>query len=94
MHQFGREGDVPVVGDWAGKGKTWIGVYRDGKWILDTNGNGEMDAHDRVFELGAAGDKPVVGDFDGDGQDEVAVYRDGKPADRQAAADRPDTTVR
>jgi hypothetical protein len=58
-------------------------VYRHGRWILDTNGNRQLDAHDRVFQLGAAGDLPVVGDFDGDGLDDPAVYHDG-PAEYTA----------
>ena len=67
---FGQAGDLPVVGDFNGDGVDEIGVYRDGKWIIDTNGNRQIDAHDKVFELGEAGDKPVVGDWNGDGIDD------------------------
>ena len=49
-------------------------MYRAGTWIIDSNGNRELDATDRTFELGGANDTPVVGDWDGDGIDEPAVY--------------------
>jgi len=38
---FGGVGDVPVVGDWAGIGKTTIGIRTGGfLWVVDTVGNG------------------------------------------------------
>ena len=76
--EFGEEGDLPVVGDFNGDGIDEIGVYRAGKWIIDTNGNRRIDAGDKVIELGTAADKPIVGDFDGDGVDEPGLYRDEK----------------
>ena len=36
---FGLAGDIPVVGDWNGDGRTKIGVFRNGIWYLDFNGN-------------------------------------------------------
>ena len=39
-------GGVPedvVVGDWNGSGTTKIGIYRNGTWYLDRNGNGVWD---------------------------------------------------
>ncbi len=38
-----RAGDIPITGDWRGIGKTDIGVFRSGFWILDMNGNGQID---------------------------------------------------
>ncbi len=29
-----------VVGDWNGDGKTKIGIFRNGTWYLDADGNG------------------------------------------------------
>ena len=55
---------------------TKLGVYRDGTWYIDTNGNGVIDAEDQVFQLGGPGDQPVVGDWNGDGTSEPGVYRD------------------
>ena len=66
---------MPVVGDFNGDGIEEIGVFRNGKWIIDTNGNREIDPTTASIEFGQAGDKPVAGDFDGDGIDEPAVYR-------------------
>src|SRR5262249_22983808 len=42
---------------------TKIGVFRDGTWFLDTNGNGVWDGEDidRKLSFGQAGDIPVVG---------------------------------
>jgi hypothetical protein len=77
--QFGLPGDVPVVGDWDGSGKTKIGVFRNGVWYLDMNGNGQWDgfAVDRAGQFGLPGDIPVVGDWDGSGKIKVGVYRSG-----------------
>lgn len=77
IFQFGRSGDVPVVGDWTGSGVATIGVFRDGQWLLDIDGNGRFTQADRTVDLGNAGDLPVVGDFNGDGIDELGVYRQG-----------------
>jgi serine-aspartate repeat-containing protein C/D/E len=72
-----------VVGDFNGDGVDEIGVYRHGQWIIDTNGNRQIDAHDTVFTLG--GDDPnavpVVGDWDGDGTDDPAIYTPGHVVD-------------
>jgi len=39
----GLTGAFPVVGDWSGTGETKIGVYWNGSWFLDMNGNGAWD---------------------------------------------------
>jgi hypothetical protein len=39
----GYEIDKPVVGDWNWNGLTKIGIYREGMWYLDNNGNGAWD---------------------------------------------------
>ena len=60
-------------------------MYRNGRWLLDTNGDRVLDAKDQVFELGGVGDVPVVGDFNGDGHDEIGLYHTGPSADQQAS---------
>ena len=70
----GQAGDIPVVGDWNGNGKTKVGVYRHGFFILDTNGNGVFDSGDQVIGIGGyPGEQPVVGDWNGSGTTKVGV---------------------
>jgi len=78
VFQYGTAGDRAVAGDLNGDGVTNIGLFRDGIWYLDADGNGQWSAGDVYVErLGGAGDLPVVGDFNGDGVDDLGVYRDG-----------------
>jgi hypothetical protein len=35
--------DIPVVGDWNRDNTSKIGIYRQGTWYLDLNGNGNWD---------------------------------------------------
>jgi hypothetical protein len=37
---FGRRDDIPVMGDWSGSATLNIGVFRNGQWLLDCNGQG------------------------------------------------------
>ncbi len=77
VFQYGEADDVPVAGDFNGDGITSIGVYRDGVWQLDTDGDGRLTAADGQYHFGRPGDRPAIGDFDGDGVDDLGVYRDG-----------------
>ena len=52
---------------------------------MDINGNHELDAHDRVFEMGGEHDLPVMGDWNGDGSDDPGVYSATAETDRDAA---------
>ena len=72
-------GDIPVVGDWNGDGKTKIGVFRNGSWYLDANGNNTWEPGvDAAISFGMAGDIPVVGDWNGNGKTKIGVFRNGK----------------
>jgi hypothetical protein len=86
---FGARGAVPVTGDFNGDGTTDIGVFRDGEWFLDLNGNGVWDEGDLWAKLGSAGDKPVTGDWDGDGKTDIGIYGPAWPRDPQAVAREP-----
>lgn len=76
-------GDVPVVGDWSGNGKSCIGIFRSGfLWVLDGNCNGTIDNVNQVtngdyqFAFGGApGDIPVVGKWSGNAFAQVGVVR-------------------
>jgi|GEM_PF-680458 len=55
-----------------------IGLYRNGTWDLDDNGNGMWDAGtDTTYSFGAPGFTPVLGDWNGDGSTKIGVYKDG-----------------
>ncbi len=78
VFQYGSPGDVPVAGDWNGDGVVNIGLFRQGTWYLDGDGDGRWSAGDSLVEhFGTPGDVPVVGDFNGDGIDDLGVYHEG-----------------
>ncbi|WP_197443072.1 SdrD B-like domain-containing protein [Lignipirellula cremea] len=77
VFKYGNESAVPVTGDWNGDGIRTIGIFHEGQWRLDSNGDGRIGEEDEKVSLGQAGDIPVVGDFNGDGVDELGVYRGG-----------------
>ena len=61
---FGEAGDLPVIGDWDGTGRSQIGIFRPdtGEWLLDLNGNGKWDdGIDLHLSYGQPGDVPIVG---------------------------------
>lgn len=78
VFNYGKSGDMAVAGDWNGDGIDNIGLFRHGRWILDSDGDGRLSAKDEQFSLGEAGDIPVVMDADGDGIDDVGYYRHGE----------------
>ena len=51
-----------------------IGVYRDGLWFLDTNGDRALDVSDETFDFGVTGLTSIVGDWSGDGVDDVGAF--------------------
>jgi hypothetical protein len=80
---FGQAGDIPVVGDFDGDGLDEVAVFRQGKWFIDSNGNRQLEATDRVFEMAGDG-YPVAGDFNGDGKDTPILYQPTTLPVRQA----------
>ena len=75
---YGAPGDVPVVGDFNGDGIDTVGVFRQGRWVLDVNGDGRFDENDQVVEMGSINHLPVVADVDGDGIDELGLFLAGR----------------
>jgi serine-aspartate repeat-containing protein C/D/E len=77
VFQFGAQGDQPVIGDWNGDGIYAIGIFRNGTWFIDIDGDGRWSAADMVVEFGQEGDIPLVGDWTGDGVSKLGVWRNG-----------------
>ena len=75
VFKYGEQVDTPMVGDWNGDGIDQIAVFRDGKWLLDSDGDGRWTDRDQKAEYGQAGDQPIVGDFNGDEIDEIGIVR-------------------
>ncbi len=73
----GNSAETPVAGDWNGDGRKKLGVFFNGLWRLDYNGNGiwDGDVVDRQLFWGSSGDRPVVGNWNGvGGVDKIGVY--------------------
>ncbi len=64
---------IPVVGDWNGDGTSEVGVYQNGNWYLDLNGNRFLDAGES-FAWGPTNGLPVMGDWNGSGTSKVGNY--------------------
>ena len=77
VFQYGTKGDIAVTGDWNGDGINTIGIFRNGAWFLDIDGDGRWSDGDQMFHFGQEGDIPVVGDWTGDGVSKVGLYRHG-----------------
>ncbi|MEW4566148.1 SdrD B-like domain-containing protein [Bremerella sp. JC770] len=86
---FGSKDAIPVAGDFNGDGVSELGVFIDGHWFIDLNGNGRWDDDDMYAKLGHDGDQPVVGDWDGDGKDDIGIYGKAWPNDPRAVKEDP-----
>lgn len=58
---WGSPGDLPIPADWNGDGIDDIGVYSNGLWYIDVNGNRSFDGASESFGWGVAGWTPVPG---------------------------------
>ena len=75
VFQYGEQVDTPIAGDWNADGIDQIGIFRGGKWTLDSNGDGRLTPADERVAFGKPGDVPIVGDFNGDEIQEIGVVR-------------------
>ncbi len=68
----------PLVGDWNGNGRTKVGVFFDGEWLLDLDGNRSQNGLAEVpFTFGPDDSQPIVGDWAGIGQHSPGAVKDG-----------------
>jgi PKD repeat protein len=76
---FAHYNNVSVSGDWNGDGRTEIGAFRNTsggtKWLLDLDGDGELDAGEGPFTFLNGDYLPVTGDWNGDGKTEIGLFR-------------------
>ncbi len=73
VFEFGRAGDIPVVGDWNGDGVATAGVVRGNRWLLrNSNSSGPPDLE---FTFGQPGDIPVVGRWNDSGADMAGMVQ-------------------
>ncbi len=72
-------GEIPEVGDWNGDGRSKVGYFFNGSWVLDFDGDGSFTAADKNYTAFpySNGDKPVVGDWTGDGTTKIGIFRAG-----------------
>jgi hypothetical protein len=74
----------PLAGDWDGDGKDELGIFWNGYWFIDLNGDRTWDHNDLVAKLGSAADQAVIGDWDGDGKDDIGIFGPKWPRDEEA----------
>lgn len=76
-HQWGLNGDVPIVGDYDGDGLPDLVVWRpaNGTWYIRPSASGIASANVIVRQFGLPGDRALRGDYDGDGTFDFAVWR-------------------
>lgn len=75
-----QPGDVPVAGDWSGRGTTQLGLFRPstGQWFLDRNGNRKWNSCKKdlcIASFGSPGDIPLAGDWNGTGITQIGLFR-------------------
>ena len=56
---------------------TNIGIYQNGNWYLDYNGNGAWDTGDKQYGFGTTGWTPVTGKWTADGISKIGIYYAG-----------------
>ncbi len=75
---YGQKGDLPVVSNWNGTGGAdQIGVFRNGTWIVDSNGDGTWQPSDARYSFGMGGDIPIVGNWMNGARRRIGVFRAG-----------------
>ena len=75
-----QSGDVPVAGDWTGRGTTQLGLFRPGtgQWFLDRKNNKSWNGCKKdicISSFGQTGDVPVSGDWSAAGISRIGIFR-------------------
>jgi hypothetical protein len=75
-----QAGDLPLIGDWAGRGTSQVGFFRPstGEWFLDRGANSKWNGCKKdvcAASFGSAGDIPVAGDWNGNGISKIGIFR-------------------
>jgi 6-phosphogluconolactonase (cycloisomerase 2 family) len=75
----GNDPEAIAIVDFNPPSAAAIGVFREGSWYLDFNGNDVWDGcgTDLCVAFGSPGDVPVVGDWNGNGVAKIGVFRNG-----------------
>jgi hypothetical protein len=79
--QWGNQtqGDVPLVGDMDGDGKSDLVIWRANTgtwfWLTSSSGYSYASAHGIQWGNPGLGDRPILGDFDGDEREDLGVWR-------------------
>ena len=81
---FGLSRGIPLCADFNGDGQVEFGLFANGRWWIDINGNRAWDEDDLAVRLGDADDQPVLGDWDGDGKTDLGVFGRSWSGDREA----------
>ena len=93
VERFGMSDGIPIAGDFNGDGLAEIGVFFEGQWFVDLNGNGVWDEDDLWAKLGHKLDLPVAGDWDGDGKDDIGIFGLSWPGDPAPLRGNPDCPI-
>ncbi|WP_395845339.1 FG-GAP repeat domain-containing protein [Cystobacter fuscus] len=75
----GLWGEIPLIGDFNGDGKTDTAVFTPGsKWLVNLSTGTGFVAHDWTTSTsGMWGGQPLTGDFNGDGKTDTALFTPG-----------------
>jgi len=71
------QNNVLVVGRATTGPSSALGVYFEGSWYLDRNGDDNFDPNIEVSNWGSVGDIPMQGDWNGDGVADLGVFAGG-----------------
>ena len=81
---FGTLDGFPITGDWDGDGLDEYGIFVNGEWLLDLNGDRVWNRYDLWAKLGEPHDRPITGDWDGDGKEDIGCFGPAWIGDQQA----------